>query len=161
MRRRARNGSRRPPRSAKPARSIGLLRLERKNSGMEVGRIAGELAQIGREVGAQQVPLLSALLANRSGVLQRIAAEMVASAATLASWPRRSTRPGCGVGALGAAEVDEGTARLAAASLLAAHAADVGARVQQQQRTRSSPIEAINASNRQMRPISQSARSAS
>ena len=48
--------------------------------------MAGELAQIGREVSENEMPVLSAALADLSGALQRIAAEMVASAATARNW---------------------------------------------------------------------------
>jgi hypothetical protein len=106
---------------------IGLLSLERKYSGLEIGRIAGELAQLGREIGARDLPLLSAILANRSGVLQRISAETIASAATANELAGVLKSTGGQVGELGVAEMEEGAARLAVASVLAAHAADIGA----------------------------------
>jgi uncharacterized membrane protein len=106
---------------------IGLLALERKYSGLEIGRIAGELAQIGREVGERDLPLLFAILANRSGMLQRIAAETIASAATARELAGVLDTTGGQVGELGAAEMEEGAARLAVASVLAAYAADIGA----------------------------------
>ena len=114
-------------RTGEAGAQIGLLSLERKYSGLEIGRIAGELAQLGREIGPRDLPLLSAILANRSGVLQRISAETIASAATANELAGVLKSTGGQVGELGVAEMEEGAARLAVASVLAAHAADIGA----------------------------------
>ncbi len=110
---------------------VGLMSYGDIERGLELARMAGELRAISDVTDALEMPVLTAVLADRGERLQQVAVEVILQAAATRSLSHVIADTGRQIGDLGENEIDEGVVRLAASEAAAkragelAHASDM------------------------------------
>ena len=107
--------------------AVGLMTVDDLDKGLELARIAGELRILGKIVGKLEMPVLSAVLGDRSERLSEIAIDTILRAAATRSLTELIEATGQRIGEMGEEEIDEGVLRLAASDIAAERSADLSA----------------------------------
>lgn len=97
--------------------AVGLMSLDDLQSGLHVGRIAGELETISQVLSVLEMPVVAAILVDRSLQLQEIATNTVLQAAASHGLSEVMNAAGKQLGEMGEEEMDEGLLRVAAAKV--------------------------------------------
>jgi hypothetical protein len=96
---------------------VGLMSLGDLERGLQLGRLAGELKTISNVVAELEMPILSAVLADRGSVLQGIARDVILRGAATRALSQTIEATGTRLADLGVEEIDEGELRLLAADI--------------------------------------------
>ena len=107
--------------------AVGLMSVDDLDKGLELGRISGELRVLGRIVDQVEMPVLSAVLSDRSERLTEIATDTILRAAATRSLTDLIEATGRRIGEMGEEEVDEGVLRLAASDIASERSAELAA----------------------------------
>ena len=97
--------------------AVGLMSLGDLESGLHLGRMAGELDTIAQVVAKLEMPMLAAILEDRSIELQDIATTTVLRSASTRGLSELMSATGKELNAMGETEMDEGVLRVAAAEI--------------------------------------------
>lgn len=104
---------------------VGLMSADDLERGLEIARMAGELGAIGNVADALEMPVLSAVLADRGSRLQSIAVEVILQAAATRSLSHMMSSTGREIGEMGEDEIDEGVLRVTTAEVAAKRAEEL------------------------------------
>jgi hypothetical protein len=97
---------------------ISLMSAEDLESGMELARLAGELSAVGLVTERLHMPVLSAFLDNRGEQLEQMAVNAILRASSNRTLSQLAMAKGMKIEAMGAQEVAEGLARMAASEAM-------------------------------------------